>query len=719
MRGYDTTMWIETLDVQGIGPFGEPAAFRFEPGANLVSGGNESGKTSLATALFAAFFGLEPGSRLLATSGPAEVSVTFHVGERTLSLTRDLRTHRVRLAETGQGTERELFARALEDETAAAAYRECLESILGAVDGPIWSRSGFVRDGRLVTGLDPEILEWLPRNPHGAYQAMLAEVDRDLEAASGTSPSGGNGNEAAGIAEQRERLRQWRRDAIKLREAIEEVEALEASLSESTSRIGEIEETLQNLTRFEELTRERDRLENSLIELRDERDRIRKHVEVQEQSKARLQHEFLDFLNGPSEIEDTVQFYIDSSHRLQSVERDLEAAKRLIAELPVLHTARNGSVSAAVLGSLAWLICAGSGAGRLGLILFPVFAAAGLLVVWYLDRNADRVRLGHEGEKERILNEYQKAREVYDDARRSLGSLAKYDSPADLRTRLRGYLELQEKLERAREVTSSLRPLSEVIDAYEEVFSELQVLDTQTRDLVAQARYLVGLDASQSRMMNRIDEVRKDAEQSGGRSQDMEGRLLTLKQEIAALEGRIGNPGRLTEGLRRLAGHDGPGPEAIALARDALRDAVTAHEERHLDRLARRASHIFQRLSGGRHTAVRFGEGQDPEIRSDGAWAPLGALSRMAGEQFHFAVRLALSADPRADRALPLVLDEPFPGWDEPRLDAAWEALADLAVLGHQIILLTADSRLTERSDSPLRLDGGASDSSATTRRVA
>lgn len=712
-------MWIETLDVQGVGPFAEPAAFRFEPGANLVSGGNERGKTSLATAVFAAFFGLEPGSRLLADSGPAQVAVTFHVGERTLSLSRDLRSGRVRLAGTGTEPEAELFAGTPEDEAARAAYRECLESILGPVNGPIWSRSGFVRDGRLATGLDREVLEWLPRNPHGAYEAMLAEVDRDLEAASGTAPSGGNGNQAAEVSDQRARLRGWRRDAIRLREAIEEAETLEASLSENSSRIGELEETLQNLTRFEGLTRERDRLENSLIEVRDERDRIRKHVEIQEQSKARLQHEFVDFLNGPSEIEDTVQFYIDSSHRLQSVERDLEAAKRLISELPVLHTARNGAAAAAVLGTLAWLICAGSGAAHLGLLLFPVFAAAGLLVVWYLDRNAGRVRIGHEAEKERILNEYQKAREVYDDARRNLGSLAKYDSPAELRTRLRGYLELQEKLERAREVTSSLRPLGEVADAYEEVFSELQVLDTQTRDLVAQARYLVGLDASQSRMMNRIEEVRRDTEQSGSRTQEIENRLLALKQEIAALEGRIGNPGRLTEDLRQLAVQDGPGPDAIALARDALRDAVAAHEERHLDRLAARASHLFARLSGGRHTAVRFGDGQDPEIRSDGAWAPVGTLSRMAGEQFHFVVRLALSVDPRADLAFPLVLDEPFPGWDKPRLDAAWEALADLADLGHQVILLTADSRLCERSGSLLRLDDGASDSSATTRRVA
>lgn len=705
-------MWIETLDVQGIGPFDRPAAFRFERGANVVTGGNESGKTSVATAVYAAFFGLPADRRLLAADGPAEVTVTFHVAERTLVLERDLRADRVRLVEIEDGKEMERFAGVLTEAERQASWRDCLEAILGPADQTVWSGSGFVRDGRLATELNPEILDWLPRNPHGAYDPLLAEVDRDLEAASTSRGDNGDGGAHA-------RLREWRGDAIRLREAIEKVETLEASLSDTTSRSGEMEETLQNLTRFEELTRERDLLENSLIELRDERDRIRKHVEIQEQSKARLQHEFLDFLNGPSEIEDTVQFYIDSSHRLQSVERDLEAAKRLITELPMLHTGRNGSAAAALLGGLAWLICQGSGAGQLALILVPVFALAGLAIVWYLDRNADRVRLGHEAEKERILNEYQKAREVYDDARRGLGTLSKYDSPAELRNRLRGYLDLQEKLARAREVTSSLRPLSEVTDAYEEVFSELQVLDTQTRDLVAQARYLVGLDASQSRMMSRIEEARKEVEHSSSRTEEIEAKLLTLKQEIAALEGRVGNPGHLTEDLRRQGAGDGAGPEAITLAREALRQAVTEHEEKHLDRLAARASRIFRRLSGGRHTAVRFGNGGGPEVRSDGDWAPLSGLSRMAGEQFHFAVRLALAADPGTDRGFPLVLDEPFPGWDQPRLDAAWEALADLAGDGHQVVLLTADARLADRTDALLRLDGGASDSSASTRRVA
>jgi hypothetical protein len=190
------------------------------------------------------------------------------------------------------------------------------------------------------------------------------------------------------------------------------------------------------------------------------------------------------------------------------VDRDITRLAEAAKALPPSRTTRNGLIAAAGMGLLSWLAGMGAGEPRLGVFLFPLFASAGFAIVWAMERSSERMRAAHAAERKRLENERAEAAASLDASRRALGKLAEYESPAALRRQFRGYMEVQEKLERARTLSSRTRPLGEIMDDYEKVLSELQVLDTESRNLVAQAQYLSGQDADLASLKRRVDTVR-------------------------------------------------------------------------------------------------------------------------------------------------------------------------------------------------------------------
>ena len=80
-------------------------------------------------------------------------------------------------------------------------------------------------------------------------------------------------------------------------------------------------------------------------------------------------------------------------------------------------------------------------------------------------------------------------------------------------------------------------------------------------------------------------------------------------------------------------------------------------------------------------------------------------MSRETRDQLHFAYRLALHEEVNGERALPLVLDEAFLGWDDERLARARELVESAVEGGYQAIVLGADPRLADWGHSVIFLD--------------
>jgi hypothetical protein len=134
---------------------------------NLVSGGNDAGKSLLLAALPSVLFGVDHGSRLRSWGETlsCRVTVLFEGVERGVRLARDLETNLVRLEECGaDGAWRDCFAAVVPVAGGSAertAYFEQLERLfqaggettLRAMLDAVHAETVFSAEGHLAEGL--------------------------------------------------------------------------------------------------------------------------------------------------------------------------------------------------------------------------------------------------------------------------------------------------------------------------------------------------------------------------------------------------------------------------------------------------------------------------------------------------------------------------------------------------------------------------------------
>ncbi len=708
-------MRVESLRVRGLGGLAAEREFRFAPDLTVVGGGNESGKTTLAVAVHAALFGLGDHRRFLRADGPAGSELIFQAGGRRYLLRRDFRTGRAVLAEapadTGKTSPAVLFDGPAGDPEQGAPLNDALEKLLGIGEGTAWLRTGMVLEGKLDTRLDHAVRAWISGSPRGEYETVLDRLHAERERICGASEAPGELAEVREeLALRRQEAAEWEERGAALRAMAADCAARESDLQAAVAEASGQEERLQNLIRFEELTRDRARLEETLLQLRQEQDRIRKQVEAVEAATARLEKDFGEFLDAPGDLEECLQAWSEAVYRRADVRRDLERAEEVAARLPVARTRRNGGVVAAVTVVLGLLACLGAGAFLLGLVLTPLFGAVGYAAVWYLDRNTQRMRLSNQQELVSLAAELDEVDRREWEAKAGLGKLVGYGDPGSLRVEFKRYLQAQGALDRARSARDSHRPFSEVVDAYEEVFQELQILDTQTRDLVARARYLSGLDASLQILAVETEKTRTAVDTTRETMENLAADLDRIRADLARLEAETVSPGRLGEDVGRLERREAELTARVAAldaAEAALREAVATYHEDRLDRVAAYATDTLAALSLGRYSGVRFTESLELEARDAGqAWIPAGSLSRVTRDQLHLAVRLAAHDEAVGDNGLPVVLDGVFAGWDDRRLEAAYEVLRGVIASGRQVVVLGADPRLESWPATSVALDG-------------
>jgi uncharacterized protein YhaN len=720
-------MWVESVRVTGIGGFGEERAFNFDRGWTVVTGGNESGKTTIAAVIARSLFGRAEVSVSIAPQGEARAEVVFHAGRHRYVVHRDFRSDRVKLARLeAEGRETMLFEGDPADPQWDLAYRTRLEGLFGIGEGTAWRRGGLVLDGRVDTELDAGVRAWMSGSPRGEYETVLSRLgeERDrLCARNGDGPPGELDEVREEIEQRRAEVESWEERSLALIRVTAEVGERTREREAAEEEVLRQEEILVNITRFDELTRDRARLEENLLALRHEQDRIRTQVEAVEAGQARLEKEFADFLDAPGDVEECLQVWTETAARRNDLTRDLERAEETMTRLPATRTRRNGGIAASVVAILGWLGCAGAGAMGLGFFLIPFFAAAGYGAVWYLDRNAERIRLSGQEEQVRLAAELEELDHREREARAGLGRLAAFGEPSTLRVEFKHFLEAQSALDRAESARDSHRPFSEVVDAYEEVFRELQILDTQTRDLVARARYLSGLDADLQTLAIEMEKARAAGEEAKQRAAALAGEVESLRAEVTRAEAETVLPGRAWEDLARLEERErGLAARHLALTRalEALTDAVGTYHDNHLDRVTERASEYFRRFSLRRYRAVRFGDDMKIEVQNGrAAWIGESDLSAATRGQLHVAVRIAVNEELHGDRGLPLILDEAFLAWDDARLEEARNVIESLAEAGRQVIVLSADPRLHGWGEDVLTLSGPSKAPSRGRRKAA
>ena len=135
--------------------------------------------------------------------------------------------------------------------------------------------------------------------------------------------------------------------------------------------------------------------------------------------------------------------------------------------------------------------------------------------------------------------------------------------------------------------------------------------------------------------------------------------------------------------------------DAISLAMDALSDANTVLQNRFSPALGQRASEIFGKITGGRYEKVLLNRdfAISAEAEGDPVMRSLSLLSQGTADQLYLAVRLAIcDMILPAENNPPLILDDALLSFDEERLHAALDYLAEES-RHRQILLFSCQKR--------------------------
>ncbi len=713
--------------------FGRLSDFSFQPAANpgtIVLAPNEAGKSTLASAIVRGLFGFRDKEREAARSpwggGSFQVHQEWVLGGRTRCvIARDFATQSVvvewhQLDETtgqisiegrweGQPNPR---GRSVDRER----YEAELRRLLGFATPEVFLQTAYVGPGGLaMRPIETELLRLLSGSERADFRAAMETLEAGyyrLTQADITDPS----RVAKQKPRQLETVATDRRETMRRQTDSQREQAardrLETALAANRSRLAEIDAEREARVAVEKSIRR-------LRELRQEEERFQRRREELEQAIGRITDWESSVREKTKELQPLVGYLrqeADFATQLGELRRLAKERDRALEELGVVQVGAEprarqlkflgGAGGAILVGGVVGIVAG----GPVG--LFGAVAVGGVLVLsaygWsvrYQRAKAQGVEANQRSVKIRAAR--------FEARRRAMAEAASLDPDAvDIDVERQRY-------DRAQQLKSELDGMQQARDAlgdYQALERErreigerkLDVLRLERRQIFEEYSFLDGDEKFEHRFA--AEQHRLEVEQSQLVEQELEQR-----RKLADLPLAPDDPRELEARVEEL----NEATERLAIERDAHRLAYTtlaACRDEFVtimtERLEGRIGELFGELTDGRYRGVTI----DPrsfEITVEGVEkveVPAASLSRGARDQLYFAMRVAVVEVLAADRALPLILDDPFLHFDDRRL-ARVERMLERVGATHQIILLTHDARLSGWSFPCTRLPAPAAPS--------
>lgn len=357
--------------------------------------------------------------------------------------------------------------------------------------------------------------------------------------------------------------------------------------------------------------------------------------------------------------------------------------------LPLLAGAAAAAVTALAGGG--WL------AAVLGLAVLAVALAAFLLplrgrqAAW--DRQQETLDRQRQEAAEAYTILYEKAaqaRTAWRDARSARDALAaSFDT----------------NLDRCLEQVRTFAPAEDLADAQRAVDTALDrqaaAREARRREEAARLRWELCRDQAPQAPAGEVERPAVSRAALQARLRENAAREEDLRRQLHTAQGRLqalGDPlqlqaeaeetARRREDLQREY-------DAIALAQEVLDRANAELQSRFSPALGEKSAEIFTKLTGGKYNKVLLNRDMAPSAQEAGGMLPRQAalLSQGTADQLYLAVRLAICQMVLpAEQAAPILLDDALVTFDDKRLAAALDYLAELGT-ERQILLFTCQSR--------------------------
>jgi energy-coupling factor transporter ATP-binding protein EcfA2 len=732
-------MRLERVVIEGFGPL---SAFdvALEPKRlNLLLGPNESGKSSFAAAVTATLFGhASPATEALMkpwNGARYAAAVTFESGGTRWRVARDFETHAVRverLRPAGDEGDSVVFDGAASPRGRTperAQYDELLRGWFGFTDAALFAQSCFVHENALETEVSPELRHLITGAVEADYQQIQDALHGRLDVLTREHPFDPRARKRTNrsIENRVERLAQLRARRSRAETVLNELksksverEAIEGRLLELRADLAAKEQLYSDLETLTRLREELRGLHKRGAAVGEEIVRSRRARSRLEEIDRRIADGLAYLANAPEEAEnDLLRLGVLRSQRARH-QKGAETARARLASVRPAPVAL-GTVLGAIAGAAAAVV--------IWLLAHQPFGAAAALAGGTLAGFGLARLLGQSGQRSRAEAEAQVRV-----SEENIRTLSQEIDQIEIRVNpyvlgrtvevaladVKQFRVLQQERREQAAVIQSL-PMPERLEAEgQEIDESISTRRAREKALQAQSPFLAPLRDDAVKAAEAAERLRREAG-------TLRARIESEQESLEALARRSGGDADAEnlESLDEAIAQEETDLEreerqrdALFLAIEGLRGAVSAYQEEHVGRLAENAGRTLGRITGGRYTKVALGPDLKPEMSLDGRdGVPLDSLSRGAHDAFYLALRAALARELAAREPLPLLLDDPVAHFDEVRRAALLGYLEELAP-EVQVILLTHDRRVLDSVREAHVLAMGSPLSAAPRRKV-
>lgn len=704
---------LSRLRIEG---FGRLSGVDFRPGqdaATVVVAPNESGKSTLASAIARGLFGFESKSdeerRRPWSGGAFRVQQEWILAEdERCRIERDFETQEV-VVEWSR-VDRDTGAAAVESHWTGQPnprgrsvdrrrFDDELTRLLGFSSPDVFVQTSYIGPGRFTARpVELELLKLLSGGERADFQTALQRLESsyyELTRADVSDPSRVSKHKPRKIETLLEDRQQVVRAHGLANEHRETRVAVERKLGEVQARLAELEAILESREARQEAM-------NRLQILRREEASIAKRLEELEAAARRISEWEEGVRERTRELEPLVRYVrlpADYLLRLQSVEEGRHEVTRLEREVRELNQgSRRASRLAAMLATAGVAVFGGAVASAM--VEAPIGLSLSLGIAGLLLVSAFLWSMRHRKQMTRLAAEKRSALEVRlaetDEARGKIkewfegdgddldvaAETRRFESAHRLRAELDGMMEARASLGDLEVIEDQRRDLSE---------GQLGTIKLERRQILDTHPDLEDSESAGRQFAGETRRLKEEFASVIGQELDLRRKLADLPADSEAMDDLSGQLEIFDSELARLSIER----DAYRLAHSALLECRDAFVSVVLTRVDRRVGALLERMTDGRYRSITT-DPQSFEVSVDSTrrtGVPLAALSRAARDQVRFALRLAVVEIMARDRAMPLILDDPFLHFDDRRLALAQEVLSEM-MRDHQVILLTHDARI-------------------------
>jgi DNA repair exonuclease SbcCD ATPase subunit len=704
-------MQISHLLLHNFGKF-ENFSCDFTPGLNLIKGPNEAGKSTLASAITAALF-LDPvsGRKEIAnltrweTNELPALEAVLNIEGISYRLLKDFKAGKTELENEAAGIKNEApdFVEQWLTEQMGMPSEEIFKATACIAQGEINEiESSFeaIKDKleSLVTGGKEE----------KAASNVLAKIKKRI------AEIAGNGTGSGELAHLDKVSKELDYNIEKLNREITNLKSKRSDLIQVEMAYKNVREDLASKKEHLEQSLKANELEDGFVVATRERQELELKLEEAQESLKRikiLRDRQASLKNFDSKDIETVNNVESSLGYLQPKCRELEADAAEAKEEFEAYKIGQVYIVSAILGGLGSVVMglsyfmgflsflnSISGYGLVASIALTIF---GLGIA--ISRNQHRKYLGdHSSKLESKLTTLSVELQGQTSALNELLARYSVSSLNDLRRSIWQYDDLEKQVSRERETYEGILEGQ----TSQELESRLESLDETTARITKIKKELAQYVADESE----LNRQRQIITQFEDRVKDLERERGVLCQQLENAEGGAELLAGYIERREQLSERVESHKKAITmlnLTADCINEARQNVLVSTLEVLNGRTSDILNKLTSGRYSKVRFDKSTMKfQVFSDARriWLdPESGLSVGTTEQIYLAARLALAELIAEDKSSVMILDDPFAGYDQKRMENAMKVLKEISE-NHQILLLTSQDHYDKWADSTVAL---------------